>query len=548
MIFVSSSDPFDDFARTRVLSTIVEDHTELQQSTESDYFLLDNIQTIMAVNSPPVMNPHPLQPHPLPAKPLSFASAPQLFQSDELSGSDTSVVDTPSTSVEPGGSREALPKAPPRTVSLRSSSFTSADIVGSPSPDQSKWRQGQGGDEVGVVDTPVYRSRHSVVHISSNGPTTPSSPPDKGHPLNRGQAEDPWVVPTQGTSDTGREGGDYLESSANEGVATSEVQNMEVISVSNNSEPHSNAASSSSPESPGSGSNPASSSCSNPALGVAGGDESSKDVTQAVSAPNLSTVMSSPSETPCQQSSTPSQQNSTPNQQNSTPSHASSPSSPSRPLETSLDTGLRQSPRLGHKSPKSVRRTNSSADTSPILRPKMLQTQERRPSSEFVVLEPLSPEHGQELNQQYEFLRRTLSHSQRRYSQRGRRPQQKKPRKDGAGDSSRESGLVRNQIEPGSRGENLNREVRQRQAVNQLQSIVRESETLSSSSSPQGQRRGQGAGQDNMEERVDQHGRVYYMNHITRTIAFDRGGGGGTMAAAPTQGDIQTRREMLDRR
>ena len=42
------------------------------------------------------------------------------------------------------------------------------------------------------------------------------------------------------------------------------------------------------------------------------------------------------------------------------------------------------------------------------------------------ILAPLSPEHGNELTEQYEFLRRTLSHSRRRYSQRRQHPRQRR--------------------------------------------------------------------------------------------------------------------------
>ena len=57
---------------------------------------------------------------------------------------------------------------------------------------------------------------------------------------------------------------------------------------------------------------------------------------------------------------------------------------------------------------------------------------------------------------------------------------------------------------------------------------------------------------------IDHHGRTYYMDHSTRTIAYNGGGSredrGRTVATArvsPSRQnprDIQTRREMLDRR
>ena len=39
---------------------------------------------------------------------------------------------------------------------------------------------------------------------------------------------------------------------------------------------------------------------------------------------------------------------------------------------------------------------------------------------------------------------------------------------------------------------------------------------------------------------MDQHGRTYYMDHRTHTMAFEQGRGRGV--------DMRTRREMLDRR
>ena len=47
----------------------------------------------------------------------------------------------------------------------------------------------------------------------------------------------------------------------------------------------------------------------------------------------------------------------------------------------------------------------------------------RHPGTDLPVLQPLSPD--PDLNEQYEYLRRTLSHSRRRYSTRRRRPQRR---------------------------------------------------------------------------------------------------------------------------
>ena len=54
--------------------------------------------------------------------------------------------------------------------------------------------------------------------------------------------------------------------------------------------------------------------------------------------------------------------------------------------------------------------------------------------------------------------------------------------------------------------------------------------------------------------RVDHHGRTYYMDHNTRTIAYNGGsreeGGRATEVSPARQNprEMQTRREMLDRR
>lgn len=58
-----------------------------------------------------------------------------------------------------------------------------------------------------------------------------------------------------------------------------------------------------------------------------------------------------------------------------------------------------------------------------------------------------------------------------------------------------------------------------------------------------------------LEPHIDQHGRTYYMDHSTHTIAFNGGGGGGgggvsaePQTSQPRQDEMQTRRQMLDRR
>lgn len=209
------------------------------------------------------------------------------------------------------------------------------------------------------------------------------------------------------------------------------------------------------------------------------------------------------------------------------------------------------------KSP--VRRTTSSNTNSPILRSKFphTPTMSRRPSSEMLVLQPLSPEHGTDLNERYEFLRRTLSHSQRRYSQRGRRQRDKQPgarvpsgnvASEGTSGGAVANGVIANgsmasggaAYVPRSGLERTlsSRDYRQKKAIGSLRDIVRGNEHQAPpTSSPPGE-------DGNTEAHVDQHGRTYYMDHSTRTIAFDRRAG----PQASPQLEVQTRREMLDRR
>ena len=238
-----------------------------------------------------------------------------------------------------------------------------------------------------------------------------------------------------------------------------------------------------------------------------------------------------------------------------------SPSPPlSCPMESSMDTGVRRSPVSARTSPsdqKSIPRTQSSVSRSPNIRPQTPQTPVHRPSSEFVVLQPLSPDHGLELNQQYEFLRRTLSHSQRRFSQRGRHPKVRRGQGEGGGRVSNhrnasagtglgESGLVQGLVSPrpAARRDIISKEARQKQAIGQLKSIMLNGEN---NRDPH-----EGDEGEDLEEHVDQHGRTYYMDHVTRTIAFDRSVTSTDVIPSQqemlTRREMQTRREMLDRR
>ncbi len=75
---------------------------------------------------------------------------------------------------------------------------------------------------------------------------------------------------------------------------------------------------------------------------------------------------------------------------------------------------------------------------SPLARRKDITSSPVHPRGELGALQPLSPEHGTQMSDQYEFLRRTLSHSHRRYSTR-RRPNRKGRRTEETG-GEREGG------------------------------------------------------------------------------------------------------------
>jgi len=94
------------------------------------------------------------------------------------------------------------------------------------------------------------------------------------------------------------------------------------------------------------------------------------------------------------------------------------------PIASNLDTGVRKIP-LAHtnSSPpadSAVVRLRHETTESPLARRKNITSSPVHQRGELGVLQPLSPEHGAELSDQYDFLRRTLSHSRRRYSTRKR--------------------------------------------------------------------------------------------------------------------------------
>lgn len=229
------------------------------------------------------------------------------------------------------------------------------------------------------------------------------------------------------------------------------------------------------------------------------------------------------------------------------------------PVQSDLDRSMRMAAvasataaRLASNLEKSPVRRTSSNNNSPILRSKSPHTpnMSRRPSSEMLVLQPLSPEHGDDLNERYEFLRRTLSHSQRRYSQRGRRPREKRegakvPNGGVTGEGRSGGGVANGVIANGSVPRSglersmSNRDYKQRKTIGNLRDIVRGSEGQAPPPAPPPEE------EDDMVAHVDQHGRIYYMDHNNRTIAFNRT---ATPGAPSPQQEVQTRREMLDRR
>ena len=91
------------------------------------------------------------------------------------------------------------------------------------------------------------------------------------------------------------------------------------------------------------------------------------------------------------------------------------------------------------------------------------------------VLQPLSPTHGSDLNEQYEYLRRTLSHSRRRYSTRRRNnhgshsASQRQPRHT--------EGSHQRELEPRelTRARSEIHQTRQQQTIGQLRDILRNS-------------------------------------------------------------------------
>lgn len=539
----AAEDLFDDFVRIRALSTIVEDqgegHDQEGDTQDPDYVSLDKIQTILdntpfLMNSPPEMHPHPLGPHPLPSTLHPF------LQPEEFVEPGASSIAEGHPIIVENHSEEDLPPAPPRTSSLRNNSFTSNASIEAAMASVRQGEADAGGKGINehkersekdreVVVRPQARPRRSKVNIIPPVAAPRLSVEEKqvsdgarAREISLSLAHathDSGEVNASEESVSGKEVGVTLMETCHGGETTALVlsppsEEVESIISSNNSIPDSN---------------PISISGSNPVLE----DNSAPCEGRSQNSPSNLSLPSSPS--------------SSPHHHHHDTHSNTSPST--HPLETSLDMGLRQSPRLGRPSDtngSNIRRTHSNVGGSPILRSKNAHSPVRRPSSEFVVLEPLSPEHGLELNQQYEFLRRTLSHSQRRFSQRGRKPRERKERGNARGEESNEhaaqvglgeSGLVSSQVPPGRivEGENLPKETRQKLAIGQLKSITRESENEPVH---------RDTGNENLEEHVDQHGRTYYMNHVTRTIAF----GTSDPDVPPQQQDMQTRREMLDRR
>ena len=143
---------------------------------------------------------------------------------------------------------------------------------------------------------------------------------------------------------------------------------------------------------------------------------------------------------------------------------------------SNLDRGTREESNLDSSNLDAGSRVRKDQPSTP---PLSQQQAASHPATNLPVLSPLSPEHGTELNQQYEFLRRTLSHSQRRYSQ--RRKQQGGNRRDpspsgapgGPGGRRYTSSAGGSS---GSSGGGRDVETRRKQTVGQLRELLKNSE------------------------------------------------------------------------
>ncbi|XP_003383206.1 PREDICTED: uncharacterized protein LOC100640398 [Amphimedon queenslandica] len=168
-----------------------------------------------------------------------------------------------------------------------------------------------------------------------------------------------------------------------------------------------------------------------------------------------------------------------------------------------------------------------------------------------------------EVNEQYEFLRRTLSHSRRRYSARFKRPRPvSRPRENG--ESSLDAPWLSREPEesqldkPGKirpPPSSSSRSAHQSQQRNKVQSARRPHPhhgTRAGHTSTRSAVNSSGRG----EAHVDNIGRTYYMDHTTHTIHY-----GDSTSSQPTRdseerdgegggerGALDARREMLNRR
>ena len=147
---------------------------------------------------------------------------------------------------------------------------------------------------------------------------------------------------------------------------------------------------------------------------------------------------------------------------------------------SNLDRGTRQQSNLDSSNLDAGSRVKKDQPSTPPH--SQQQAAASHPATDLPVLSPLSPEHGTELNQQYEFLRRTLSHSQRRYSQ--RRKQQGGNRRDpspsgapgGPGGRRYTSSAGGSSGSSGGGGGGRDVESRRKQTVGQLRELLRNSE------------------------------------------------------------------------
>lgn len=574
-------DPFDDFIRNRALSTIIEDQGEVHEpsasgdDSDTDYIRLDDIETS-----------------------LSMSTEPQLRPQDE----DETRAPVTSEGVDDRDAYlENLPQAPPRSSSLRNSADYEPPIGGA---GETSWSgengnshdvTGEGNNVVSALSADLDGDRNHVMDLNEGSGGDAARPSHSVTFLASADNRDNFSPPPQGTTEAStaermlgdettadceatREGEDRTPTLPPEGEGEMDVEHTSDLReageggtntpVARREEGGSDTCTPTpATEQENSGEAPVAVKAD---VGTPVGtlketiDAVRESGVEGAGLTATALIISPPPEEVEQGKgysvkTTPTTMGGVP----VPPPSTSGSNADGTSAESDLDSSVQTSEAIPTANTpttsldkQDVQRTLS-ANNSPILRsksPRTPPTPRRRPSSEMIVLQPLSPEHGAGLSEQYAFLRRTLSHSQRRYSQRGRTPKEKKNQQqkqqeltqketvpnggmaNGGVVSGHRSGLERALSARDNQGN------RQRRTIGRLRDIVKD-ENSAPSSAPTPEE------DEDMETHVDQHGRTYYMDHSTHTIAFDRGTTASSRAGpAPQQREIQSRREMLDRR